>query len=440
MGCIVSGDFVHSSTKFYERFSDKNLRFFSLQRDIRESKEQISSKIQDIIEKRRLREEIKQMKTKLKHIKHLIRNKTEKVQQTELSLQKLKSSNMKRTEQLPVYVSKVEKMRVSHEKFRSEHVRGKQNELGNDMFELSHIRLSLVQSLKDIFPIEEVYPCNPDQSDLMLDCLAEAMRTSYIHGRWVSTEQSGEMQYRVVSPLLTSSGDYTPVFALIATSKEGSVGVEPMPAFNISAGLTLLTQLIKLIAHITAVPLPIKLSYADFGVIDTSEYRFAKKVAKLNLNTISLSLALGVNPVILRPCQTVYNVITLVKHLLDSVPVSPVYGVDGVLEESISEFPYFALEQSEYKVSDWETEIHRESEELRNQEDEEEEPDWEPDEEHLQEWESVTSEDVSDTLSSSPSDHTLERNPSVPSSSLSFVSSTVSSLLWGIASPKSPRK
>ena len=31
------------------------------------------------------------------------------------------------------------------------------------------------------------------------------------------------------------------------------------------------------------------------------------------------------------------------KHLLDSVPVSPVYGVDGVLEESISEFPYFAL-------------------------------------------------------------------------------------------------
>ena len=29
-------------------------------------------------------------------------------------------------------------------------------------------------------------------------------------------------------------------------------------------------------------------------------------------------------------------------------------------------------------MSDWETEIHRESEELRNQEDEEEEPDWEP--------------------------------------------------------------
>ena len=31
------------------------------------------------------------------------------------------------------------------------------------------------------------------------------------------------------------------------------------------------------------------------------------------------------------------------KHLLDSV-VSPVSGLDGVLEESISEFPYFALD------------------------------------------------------------------------------------------------
>ena len=167
---------MHSSTKFYERYSDKNLRFFSLQRDIRwvycfilifvyfiplihsldtlcsvlqfftnfdlirETKDQISMKVQDTVEKKRLREEIKQMKTKLKHIKHLIRAKTERKVQTELNLQKLKSSNMKRIERLPEYVSKVEKMRVSHEKFRNDHVRNKQTELGDDQFELSQIR------------------------------------------------------------------------------------------------------------------------------------------------------------------------------------------------------------------------------------------------------------------------------------------------------------
>ena len=41
-------------------------------------------------------------------------------------------------------------------------------------------------ALSDIFPIEEVVPVEPDASDMMLDHLAEAMRTSYIHGRSVS--------------------------------------------------------------------------------------------------------------------------------------------------------------------------------------------------------------------------------------------------------------
>ena len=58
------------------------------------------------------------------------------------------------------------------------------------------------------------------------------------------------------------------------------------------------------------------------------------------------------------------------------------------------------------------------------------------------EWESVMAEEI---YSSSPSDRTLERasanyGQNHPSSSLSFVTSTVSSLLWGITSPKSPRK
>lgn len=57
-----------------------------------------------------------------------------------------------------------------------------------------------------------------------------------------------------------------------------------------------------------SVPLPAKLGYADFGVFDTSEYRFARKVAKLNLNIVSLCLATGVEPARIRPCQTLHNV------------------------------------------------------------------------------------------------------------------------------------
>ena len=56
---------------------------------------------------------------------------------------------------------------------------------------LNQLRTDLVQSLSDIFPIEEVYPVEPDRSDIMLDFLAEAMATSYIHGRLVKNTSVG---------------------------------------------------------------------------------------------------------------------------------------------------------------------------------------------------------------------------------------------------------
>jgi len=435
--CVIAGDFFHSKTSNYERFTDKSMRLFATQQEIAKFKEQIKTKITETVTRRRLKEELRQMKTKIKHMRHLLKTRRERQEQARLSLDKLTSSNRKRVDRLPEYVNKVEKIRVCVETFRHD-MRSIRALHTDKRTELGNTRLSLIRSLEDIFPIEEVFPVTPEQSDVMLDCLAEAMRTSYIHGRWVSVEQSGEMQYRIVAPLLAGSGDYTPVYALIATNKEGAAGGELQAAFNISAGLTLITQLIKLIAHITSVPVPIKLSYAEFGVIETSEYRFARKVAKLNLATVSLCLSLGVDPKSIKPRQTVHNVINLVKHILHMG--CGAYGVGGTeLVESFTEFPYFAPVVPDINVHEWGTEIHREAEELRSLEDNEDpEDNWEPDEDSLQEWESVGAEDLSETaLSSSPSDRTIESSPS----SASFVSSTWSSLLhWGITSPKSPRK
>jgi len=442
--CVITGDFVHSSTKFYERYADKSLRLFSLQKEIHEAKEKIHEQSAENIKKRKLSEEIKQLKIKLKHIKHLIKTKRERRVQEELTLEKLTSSNNKRVLRLPQYVSKVDKIRLCVEKFLTD-LRNVKTVFSEHKFQLQQTRTTLVCNLADIFPISEVTPVVADHPDLMLDCLAEAMRTSYIHGRWVSVEQGGELQYRVVAPLLAGSGDYTPVYALIATSKEGSVGVEPQPAFNISAGLTLITQLIKLIAHITAVPLPLKLTYSEFGTIETSEYRFARKVSKLNLSVIQLCLVLGVHPSTIRPRQTVHNVVLLLEHILgQEAAVNPEYPLylSQDLQESFTEFGYFEPVTSTWNRAEWETEIHREAEELRNLEDEddgdEEETQEGEQEENFNEWESVGAEDYSDTLSTSPSDRTMERPPS--SSSLSFMSSTVSTFIWGITSPKSPRK
>jgi hypothetical protein len=51
-------------------------------------------------------------------------------------------------------------------------------------------------------------------------------------------------------------------------------------------------------------------------VIDTSEYKFARKVAKLNLNIVTVCLANGVEPARIRPCQTLHNVSLLGRVFL----------------------------------------------------------------------------------------------------------------------------
>jgi len=454
--CIVAGDFVHTKAKFYVRFADQKLKLCGLQRDIEQTKSSIAEVVMESVHKKKLREDIRQLKNKIKQMKHVIKWKNERKTVTHLNLTKLTTSNTRRNKRLPEYVDKVDKIRLCVNRFKQD-LKIKRTQCYSMVTLLNQLRTDLVQSLSDIFPIEEVYPVEPDRSDIMLDFLAEAMATSYIHGRWVSVEQSGEMQYRVVAPMLACSGDYSPIYALIATNKEGTLGVEPQPALSIAAGLSLLAQYIRLISTFAGVPMPMKLNPADFGIIETSEFKFSVKVAKLNLWVVALCLALGVDSREIRPVQTVHNVILLVEHVKStylSGSCLPSSLTQSDLEQSFTEFGYFEPVAPDMSVSVWEQVIHRENEELRHLEDEakdgkervevwsqdEDQKDWENEEDAFQEWESVVAEDI---LSSSPSDRTLERahhGSGGAGSSLSFMSSTVSSLLWGITSPKSPRK
>ncbi len=55
--------------------------------------------------------------------------------------------------------------------------------------------------------------CSCGESDSVemstVSALAEARQTSYIRGRWVYTENAGELQYRIVEPTLPGNGDYS---------------------------------------------------------------------------------------------------------------------------------------------------------------------------------------------------------------------------------------
>jgi len=425
--CVISGDFVHSSTKLYERFSEKNLRLFALQRDINESKSAIELKNSRHWALQQLKEDIKVSRTKIKYLKHVIKQNNDRKAQGLSMLAQRSDSNTKRQLRIPQFEDKAVRMKQFVEKFIDD-MDVIKNQLDRSQVELKLAQSAFIQSLHtSIFPVEEVLPSSSPSNpcpDQMMDFLADAIQTSYIGGRWVTADRSGEVQYRIVSPLLSGSGDYTPVYAWIASHKEGDRAtgeVETNPAHTIAAGLSLACQFSTSVSNILGRPLPVKMKFSEFGVIETSEVRFARKVAKLNTNIVSLCLAVGVDISNIHPEQTLYNLCQLVKRL-ETEPG------DGC-EES---------ELSASLLSAWETRVHQELEELRLAQisDSHSSEGSDCDSESVPgEWESVTGEHLGTEEAGGAG------QVSQAHSSISFVSSTVSTLLWGITqSPKSPRK
>lgn len=427
--CVINGDFVHSSTRLFERFSEKNLRLFALKRDNNETKAVIEEAIKANWTKRKLKENIKAARTNVKYYKHIISKTLEKRTHNLQVLNKLKASNQRRTARLPEFEEKGLRMASCADNFIMDMKRTREALL------MSRQRLRMAQeaflhSLQSyIFPVSEVLPCSlPSPApDLMLDCLADAMRTSYVHGRWVTGDRSGEVQYRIVSPLLSGSGDYTPVYAWVATNKPsgggGDSGLAP-PAHTIAAGLGLTCQLTHLAAAFTGIILPAKISFQDFGVLETSEFRFARKVAKLNTNVVTLCLGLGLSLESIRPCHTLQNL----YRLLQRVQISQDRDEGRSLQQMDA-----AL------LASWEGQIHREAEELKlTQVDESEDSETEAEAEN--DWvECDTDQETSEEMARRIEEQEEERRRSLDRQS-SIVSS-VSSLIWGLTqSPKSPKK
>jgi len=115
--CVISGDFVHSSTKLYERFSEKNLRLFALQRDINESKSAIELKNSRHWALLQLKEDIKVSRTKIKYLKHVIKQNADRKAQGLSMLAQRTDSNIKRQQRLPQFEDKAVRMKQFVEKF-----------------------------------------------------------------------------------------------------------------------------------------------------------------------------------------------------------------------------------------------------------------------------------------------------------------------------------
>lgn len=152
-----------------------------------------------------------------------------------------------------------------------------------------------------------------------VSALAEATRTAYVRGRWVYTDNSGEMHFSIVSPTLPGSGDYSAYNLWVAENKDGLPGgstssvIDNNPAFNITAALTYTTQLVNILAFYLDIRLPHKLVYSDFCSSDMSEQQFSRRVAKLNANILHLCFTQNVKPEVLHPPRTLHNILQLLN-------------------------------------------------------------------------------------------------------------------------------
>ena len=365
-GCCSKGDFIHSGKRPEDmsgrrpgNLAEKKLQEAGLNRINKQLLEAIKSKTEVRFQRAKCKEDIMLIKQRIRYLKRLVGDCQDSSNLAKDSSMKLASVNERRKVRLPLFVDKVSKISRCVAQYRNDlnaeafktSLRGKQLDKERNRFS---------QTLfKHLFPIEPVYGRIPLTSNLgveeildpnleqkmdtsgIAEAMADAMSTSYIQGRWVTTSamslpattdrKEDPLEYKIVAPRLSAVGDYSAFPALVSAthdnqvvqllpnmmsvSSESADDVGPVP--TISAGLSLTAQLVSQLYTFWDIIPPKR--FADFGIPISSQYKFSKKVTRLNLNTIYLCLRLGIRPEDLEPAQTLKNLHMLVNRKENSV-------------------------------------------------------------------------------------------------------------------------
>ena len=298
--CITRGDFAHSSSALCETLCEKQRRLIALERDMKESKDQIAALAAAKWSSGLIRENVKVTRTRIKYLRHVIKHQREKRLASLDQLQRTRESNRKREERLPQFREKAEKMRefVSNFQVEASELAGKEM---SAQLELRRTRAQWILDCHDlIFPLlslqSDLIHTEADESTMIImESLADAIQTSYISGRWVSSDYGeGGEQLRLV------------------TGSEG--GGQPSHHQG-AATLCLAGQFTSLISGVLQAPTPLRLHWADLGVVETSETRLARKVVRLNINMARLCLECGVESGNIKPGQCLHNLHRIIQTL-----------------------------------------------------------------------------------------------------------------------------
>ena len=276
---------------------------------------------------------------------------------------KLGSVNDIRRRRLPLFQDKVTKISGCVDQYKNDLNQGIKKCMVKRK-ELDCLRSKYCQKLQKIFPIRPSSPNTFDSriqenpletihdpnlmsidDDLIAEAMADAMSTSYIQGRWVTTsafkdttsesgDEAGGDEFKILDARLPANGDYSAFPALVSASHSSQV-VHLVPTMmsssldlnnevaTISAALTFVSQLLSHLYSIwDEVPPSKPHPLGEFGIPTSSQYKFAKKVARLNLNLIYLCLKLGVSPDDLKATRTLHNLHKLLETFNSGISTS----------------------------------------------------------------------------------------------------------------------
>ncbi len=462
--CVSKGEVGHSNPRKPGHLAEKRLHITALKKQSSTTAEQIQVGLQTKRRSMALTEEIKLVRQRVKYLRNIVKDKSDYVDRTKTISAKLKQQNVERRKRLPLFVQKVDQIdecRVKHiADLEAQRMKVSQRFriLANER------RKHIAELAKYIFPIEAVdvdEENNDDKDreglseaesyDSLVAELQDAMSTSHIHGRWVTTSTSGpatiiqldgggEKQWRIVAPLLPS--DETTFYSALAASSEltatpsagassassltsGGGGAQTVvtPLHTILGGLTFTAQLLGQVASCLDLVMPKKQSFADFGSATSfSEYAFAKRLVKLNVNTAHLCLSQGLDPKLIKPNEALHNLFTFLTEAAkgNAGNLNKPYRLELLHDMSVTA----TAELSSLEPTT------EEEEEADSDNDDDTTRDWE-------EWEAVPA----DMMIVNPYLQHMPSSPSppphqIPSSTMSMTAgSFMSSLIRGLTSP-----
>ncbi|XP_065216731.1 beclin 1-associated autophagy-related key regulator isoform X3 [Planococcus citri] len=303
--CIKNGDFIHSTSRFSERFAEKRLALLRAQNEKNELNKEYEKHLTKIRTRENIFEQIREKKEKIAILQSLSVEKKKTIKRRKKMLEDLKSFNERSGEELL-------KNEDCHLELKENMTKlGTQQPLILSKLEIIRpslkalIRTRIEELVQFIFPINEVQSSksvsqNTDSQEDIKNKLAEAQRTAYIRGRWVFTDSWGETQHSIVAPTLPDSGDYSPYLDWVSADKDNTLAmtsssdVDHNPAYNLSAALTYTTQLVNIIAYYLDIRLPNKLYYRqEITDIDTSCISYYEGQLTHQIRTVATRLSIS---------------------------------------------------------------------------------------------------------------------------------------------------